>query len=232
MASLLSVRLFELVCLIMWTVSFLWVRRTKNPVFAGLFWASTALMIFDWVFKSEWFLNVSYDPRFFAILQIDGVRHPLALAMNYGLFFGMPSLILMANRAAVDRRFGGWTYLLVFLFGAVLDAAFEIPMGGLGLWTYHQAPQYLLGGVPWSNLWYSGMMMTATYGAGRLALRWTESPALGSSAGARMAGAALSDRETWWRSFATGFAFSVAAIYLCFSVQLYFWYGLVQPSYH
>ena len=49
-------------------------------------------------------------------------------------------------------------------------------------------PGFLLGGVAWSNVWYSGMLFTACYGAVRLVLRWVGQrqpamSAIGTSAG-------------------------------------------------
>jgi len=64
----------------------------------------------------------------------------------------------------------------------------------LHLWHYYQRPGFLLGGVPWSNIWYSGVLTTACYGALRLAARWAPatSPAVPVS------------RDQGWQNFAMG----------------------------
>ena len=98
---------------------------------------------------------------------------PVALLFTYAFFFGIPTAFLALHRDWIDRRFGRWGWALVFVGMGLLQPLFEIPMvSWLHLWTYYQAPEYLLGGVIWSNIWFSGALGTACYGALRLALRW------------------------------------------------------------
>ena len=215
MSTLMVVRAFELLCVGLWAWGVVWVVRMRNPVAAGIYTASSLLMVFDWVFNTNWFFRVTYSSEFIPLWTLDGVVQPLALACNYAFFFGAPVLMLARASKTLDRTLGRWGYLAVFLLGALLDLAFEIPAVQLGLWKYHQAEPFLLGGVPYSNFWYSGLLFVASYGAARLALRWGTAP--------------MDDaREARWRGFFMGTASLWAAFYLCLSVQLV-WYLATHP---
>jgi len=111
----------------------------------------------------------------------------------------------------------------------VLSAAalpvFEIPMVRLlHLWHYYQRPAFLLGGVPWSNIWYSGLLTTSCYGALRLAARWA--PALRPAVAG--GGPGFDTRESWWQSFALGVGAIWSASYFSMLIQM-IWYGATQP---
>jgi len=181
-------------------------------------------MVFDWVFNTKWFFRVLYAEPFIPLWSIDGVTQPVALAANYAFFFGAPVLMLVHRREWLDRHLGRWVYAAIFAFGAVLDVAFEIPMVQLGLWTYYQREEFLLGGVIWSNAWYSGMLMTSSFTAAWLAVRWGTVPAQAQGAEP----AFLGRPESWWRGLAMGAAAIWAAFYVCLSLQL-IWYGVTQP---
>ena len=222
MASTLGVRGFELVCVLLWLWGLWWVRGTRNPVYAGVYCASSLLMGFDWVFNTNWFFSVTYDEKFIPLWRVRGVAQPLALACNYAFYFGAPVLLLVHHRAWLDRKLGRWGYAAVFLVGGLADPLFEVPLvNWLKLWTYHQAPAFLLWGVPWSSVWYSGLLTVSAYGAARLAVRWAGAlPAPGSGPAA--------GREAWWRGFAMGAASLWSAFYVSMLLQL-IWYGLAQP---
>jgi hypothetical protein len=246
MASTATVRGFELVCLGLWLAGLRWVRRSGHPVYAGAYTASALLVLFDWMFNSNWFFRVQYDSKFVALWRIHGVLQPVALAMNYAFYFGAPVTLLVHFRERIDRRFGTAGWLVVFGASCLALPLFEIPMvGWLHLWRYYQRPGFLLGGVPWSNIWYSGLLTTTCYGAVRLAVRWAGAsspvaggvPALvvagaapppGSAPDRRDGGPVLDDREAWWRSFAMGLAAIWAAFYLSMFLQL-IWYAVTQP---
>jgi hypothetical protein len=226
MASTFAVRIFELGCLVLWLAGLRWVLRTRNPVFLGAYTASALLVLFDWTFNAKWFFRVDYSSHFIPLWIIEGARQPVALAMNYAFYFGAPVALLVHNRDRIDRRFGTRGWLVVFVVSSAALPVFEIPMVKvLHLWHYYQRPGFLLGGVPWSNIWYSGMLTTACYGAVRLALRWSRVPSLVGGPALREA---TVDREEWWRGFVMGLGAIWAAFYLAMLVQLV-WYALTQP---
>src|SRR2546425_9081077 len=94
MASTLTVRLFELLCLSLWVGGLVWVRRVGHPVYAGVYLGSTLLFGWDWIFNSNWFFRVEFDPKFIDVWRIQGVSEPLAMALNYASYFGAPVLLL------------------------------------------------------------------------------------------------------------------------------------------
>ncbi len=130
----------------------------------------------------------------------------------------------MHFRRQIDARLGRAGWLVVFVLSAAALPVFEIPMVRLlHLWHYYQRPAFLLGGVPWSNIWYSGLLTTSCYGALRLAARWA--PAVRPVV---VAGPALAGRESWWQSFALGVAAIWSAFYFSMLIQM-IWYGATQP---
>ncbi|MGH9036248.1 MAG: hypothetical protein ACRD0O_10830, partial [Acidimicrobiia bacterium] len=88
MANTAAVRIFELVCLGLWLYGIFWVRRSRNPVYAGVYLGSTLLIGFDWIFNSNWFFRVEFDEKFIDLFRIQGVSEPLAMALNYAFYFG------------------------------------------------------------------------------------------------------------------------------------------------
>jgi hypothetical protein len=213
-ASVVAVRLFEAGCILLWLAGLRWVVRTRNSLYLGAYTAAALLVLFDWIFNSKWFFRVDYSSHFLPLWRIEGATQPLALAMNYAFYFGAPVVLLVHFRRQLDERFGRAGWLLVFLASAAALPVFEIPMVRLlHLWHYYQRPAFLLGGVPWSNVWYSGMLTTACYGALRLAARWAP---------------ATVGREPWWQRFAMGVGAIWSAFYLAMLVQLA-WYGATQP---
>ena len=227
MASTLTVRLFELLCLTLFIAGLLWVRRTGHPVYAGVYLGSTLLFGFDWIFNSNWLFRVEFDSKFIAVWRMSGVTEPLAMALNYAFYFGAPVVLLVHYREALDRRFGRKGWLVVFLGACAILPLFECPMVSWAhLWTYYQKPGFELWGVPWSNIWYSGVLTTTCYGAVRLAVRWARVP-VGVPAGPGAPQAAPSGEDRW-RAMAMGAAGIWAAFYVSMLVQLV-WYALTQP---
>jgi len=224
-ASVLAVRLFEAGCLLLWLAGLWWIVRTHNPLYLGAYTASALLVLFDWIFNSKWFFRVDYSSHFLPLWRIEGATQPVALAMNYAFYFGAPVVLLVHFRRQIDERLGRAGWLVVFVLSAAALPLFEIPMVRLlHLWHYYQRPAFLLGGVPWSNIWYSGLLTTSCYGALRLAARWA--PALRPAATA--GSPAFVARESWWQSFALGVAAIWSAFYFSMLIQM-IWYGATQP---
>jgi len=227
-ASTLTVRLFELLCLVLWIAGLRWVRGTRHPVYAGAYLGSTLLFGFDWIFNSNWMFRVEFDPKFIDLWRMHGVSEPLAMALNYAFYFGAPVVLLVHFRERIDRRFGARGYLVIFLLGAAALPVFEIPMvRWLKLWTYYQSPGYLLGGVPWSNIWYSGVLTVTCYAATRLAVRWA-SPVRQAVPAGRVAVSPEITADDRWKGVLIGAAGIWAAFYVSTLFQIV-WYALTQP---
>lgn len=211
-------RAFELAALLLWLAGIAYVRRHPNPVYIGAYIGSSTLALFDWAFNSKWFFNVAYDSAFVPLWRISGQVQPVALCMTYAFYFGGPLLVAVHNRDRIDRTLGRWGWLVIFVASGLVNPLFEIPLvHWLHLWTYYQRPPFLLGGVAWSNIWFSGLLFTGCYGAVRLVLRWTAAAA-----------PALSGREVRLRAMSFGTVAVWAAFYLCMQAQLV-WYAVAHP---
>jgi hypothetical protein len=232
MASEATVRIFEILSVAGWFVAFRWVRSTRHPVYAGIFTAATLNVFFDWMTNSNWFFRLDFAPDFIPLFAMGGVKEPLALVFTWGLYLGLPMVLLLHHRRWLDEHLGTASYLWVFLLGGSLSPVFEIPMvRGLHLWHYSQSGGYLLAGVPWSNMLMSGVLAVTSYGAARLALRWATVPdRVGVAVGTTTAGreAVLGPTEAWWWSWALGLASVWVAFYVAFSLHI-FWYAASQP---
>ena len=211
-------RAFELVALGLWLAGIAYVRRHPNPVYVGAYIGSSTLAVFDWAFNSKWFFNVVYDRSFLPLWRISGQVQPIALCMTYAFYFGGPLLLAVHNRDRIDRALGRWAWPVIFVVSGLVNPLFEIPLvKWLHLWTYYQRPSFLLGGVAWSNIWFSGLLFTGCYAAVRLVLRWTAGDV-----------PRVSAREARVRSAAFGVVAVWGAFYVCMQLQLV-WYALARP---
>jgi hypothetical protein len=168
------------------------------------------------------------------VWRIQGVSEPLAMALNYAFYFGAPVLLLVHFREKLDRRFGSRGYLVVFLLGAAALPVFEIPMvRWLKLWHYYQKPGYLFGGVPWSNIWYSGLLTVTCYMGARLAVRWASPVRIPAPVGAGAAAPSLPVAEPLTvEDRAKGLLIGAASVWGAFYVSLLvqiIWYAVTQP---
>jgi len=228
-ANLASVRLFEFAALLLWLAGVEFVRRHPKALYVGAYVGSSTLFCFDWAFNAKWFFNVRYSAHFLPLFRIHGEVQPVALSLTYAFYFGGPLLVAVHYRDAIDRRLGRRGWLAVFVVSGLVNPLFEIPLvHWLHLWTYYQRPGFLLGGVAWSNIWFSGMLFTTCYAGVRLALRWTTAGDAASMALGRTGSLQLRERERWWRDVTVGAATIWASFYVCMSVQL-IWYALAQP---
>lgn len=215
-ASTVTVRAFELVALVLWLAGIAYVRRHPRPVYIGAYVGSSTLALFDWAFNSNWFFSVTYDDDFLPLWRIAGEVQPLALCMTYAFYFGAPLLVAVQHRDTIDRALGRAAWPVVFLVSGLVNPLFEIPLVGLDLWTYHQRDEFLVAGVAWSNIWYSGLLFTTCYGATRLVLRWTQGLST------------LPPSERRWRDGAMGTAGIWSAFYVAMQLQLV-WYSVAEP---
>lgn len=222
MSNLQIVRSYEAVTLALYLASFLWIRSTRNPVYMGALLGATLVFGYDWVYCSRFFFNVTYNPELVWMpgLSIYGIREPLAIPFAYGMAFGPFAVGMVMLRQPLDRLFGAWNYLAVWCIGAVGVMLYEVPVVHLlHIWTYHQRPEQMLWGVPWSDVWLGGNLVGISYAGVRWMERWAQVPA--------GAGFALG-RESTWKGLVMGGVVPWAAFYLTFLVQL-FWYSQATP---
>lgn len=167
-ADLIVVRGFELLSVILFVGGLIWVSRQKNSFYLGAYLGSTfAGIYFDWINNLNWFLRVKFDERFITLYRMDGWPQPLAMSSTYAFYFGIPLLLLIHYEKALESRFGQrGQYPVVGFLGMIALPIFEIPMvQAFGLWTYYQKPEFLIGGVAWTNWFYSALAFMMAYAA-------------------------------------------------------------------
>lgn len=222
MDNTLIVRSYEIGTLLLYVWSFVWIWRMKNPIYLGAMLGATFLFGFDWSWVGKDFFNVTYNPELIWIpgIEIRGIREPLAIPFAYGMAFGPFAVMLVKMAGSFDRLFGLWGYAVVWVIGAVGVMMYEVPVVYLlKIWTYHQLPEHMIWGVPYSDIWLAGNMVGLSYAALRWMERWAQLPP--------NAGFALS-RETTWKGIVMGGVTPWAAFYITYLIQL-FWYSYAEP---
>jgi hypothetical protein len=222
MSNLELMRTFEIVSDILFVLILIWIIRSRNPLSLGAYLGATTVYGFDWMWCTKGFFNTTFNADLIPLpgLHDMGIIEPYSIPLNYGIGFGVIAIWLVRAAPWLDRRFGIGGYLAVWLFGAAAIAAYEIPVVYLlHAWTYHQAPEYLFYGFPWSNFWLAGNLVLGCYTGLRCAERWAEIPI--------RAGFSLS-RETTWKGLAMGAVPIWAAFYATQLIQM-FWYSAVTP---
>ena len=130
-----------------------------------------------------------------------------------------PYLIAQAH-GSLSKRLGIWHYPVVLVLAAMIDMAAEISLvSGLGVYAYHQAPGYLIYGVPWSNLWFGGNLIALSYFGLAYAQKWAALP--------EDCGFAL-DKETTWKGLVMAAAALWTPIFFITVIQ-FFWYSAAAP---
>ena len=216
------VRSYELFTVAIYIASLLWILRTRNPVYLGALIGATLVFGFDWAYVGKDFFNVTYNPDLLWIpgLDIMGMREPLAIPFAYGMAFGPFAVTLVMMRDKLDRAFGVWNYAVVWVIGAVGVMLYEWPVVYLlKIWTYHQLPEHMIWGVPWSDIPLAGNLVAITYAGLRWMERWAQlPPRVGFAPG----------KETTWKGIVMGGLTPWAAFYITYVIHL-FWYSYAEP---
>jgi len=199
-----------------------WAISSRNPFNLGAVIGGFFLFVFDWLWCGKGFFNATFAPDLVMIpgIHILGQHYPIAVACNWSVGFGLLPLLLSRLHGTLAQKLGVLHFPVVLVVSAALDMMSEMPLvSGLGIYTYHQAPEYLLWGVPWSNLWFGGGLMALPYFGFAYARKWAAIPA--------NAGFSLSS-ETTWRGILMAAATPWAAFFALTLPQL-FWYSAAAP---
>jgi len=222
MTNLEICRAYEIVTLLLFLASWLWLWKMRNPVYLGSLIGATLVYGYDWVYTTKFFFNATFNHALIWIpfLDIMGIREPLSIPFAYGMAFGPFVVALVMLQGWFDRSFGVWHYLVVWLIGGIGVMCYEVPVVHiLHIWTYHQRPAYLLWGVPISDLPLAGNLILISYAGVRWLERWAQIPA----------GAGFSaTRETTWKGIVMGGLAPWAAFYITMLLQM-FWYSYAHP---
>lgn len=220
MVDLIWIRLYELLSLVLAIGGLVYVIRRRNALYTGLFIGSAVGGgVFEWIFDTRWFFNLTPDPRLITMWSLDGVQSPAAMVFFYTFFFGIPLILLVEHSPALFRRFGalGTTAMLVVAaaVGVLLFEGFNTSV--IQVYTYHQAPQYLVWGMPWSNLWFSPLIFVFAFWGAMGARRLVEQQNSVAEPGISRASAV-----------AAGFAVLITSYFTAFTLNL-IWYLAAQP---
>lgn len=222
MSNLELMRTFEGVSVLIFLAILVWLIRTRNPLYLGAYIGATTVYGYDWMWSTKGFFNATFNPDLIATpgLEIMGITEPYSILLNYAIGFGWTIVLLVKAKGWLDRVFGVWHYLVVWLMGVVAIAVYEIPVVHLlTAWTYHQKPEYLIYGFPWSNFWLAGNLILFSYAGLRWAEKWAALP--------DRPGFAL-NKESTWKGYIMGGTAIWSAFYATQLIQM-FWYSAVDP---
>lgn len=165
-ATLATVRAYELIAAFLFVAGLIYVWRARNPIYAGAYLGtSIGGAIYEWVFDSKYYFRLTIDDRFIPAWTMAGVKAPLAMILFYAFFFGIPLMILLNRHDQLVGRFGPrGLYVFLGLLGVIGTPLFECLNTSITeIYKYNQAEQYLLWGMPWSNLWFGALMFMLPY---------------------------------------------------------------------
>lgn len=213
---------YEILSFAAFLAALVWTLQSRNALNVGALFGGLLLFGFDWLWCGKGFFNATFAAGLLPIpgIEILGERYPVAVACNWAVGFGLVPLLLSRRHGAFGRRLGAFHFPVILSGFALFDMAIEIVcVSGLGVWTYHQAPAYLFHGVPWSNTWLLGGLLTLSYfGLARLR-RWAPV-----ADGACLSAAS----DDTWKGIVLGAAVIWAAAFFLTVLQLS-WYSAAMP---
>lgn len=218
----MAILIYEVVSTLIFIAALVWVIRTRNPFYLGALLGGFLLFIFDWLWVGKDFFNATFNQELTMIPGLDvlGQRYPWAVAFNWAVGFGVVPLLLARNFERWSAALRVWHFPVILAVAAVGDLFLEeFLVSILQVYTYHQASEFLVWGVPWSSLWFGGGLMTLPYFAFHYVQKWVPMDA--------RAGFSLTSENTW-----KAFFMAAAAMWVCFfllTVPQTFWYSAAQP---
>ena len=213
---------YEIVMLVLFLAIMGWALRTRDPINVGAILGGFLLSGFDWLWCSRGFWNATTATGLTMVpgLHIQGVTYPISICAVWAVGFGFLPLVASRYHDGIATKLGALHLPVVLAVSALIDLVIEaIGISVLGVWTYHQAPQYLILGVPWSNFWFLGGVLTASYFGLARVRRWAALPPGGSLS--------LSAEATW-KGLLMGGSTIIVPAFLLGTVQL-FWWSAMHP---
>lgn len=214
--------LYQIISTLAFLAALGWVLKSRNPFYLGALLGGFFLFGFDWIWCAKSFFNATFAPGLVLIpgIHIMEQTYPIAVAFNWAVGFGLLPLLLSKLHPTLSRKLGVLHFPVVLAVAAVLDMLAEVPLvSGLGVYTYHQAPEYLIWGVPWSNLWFGGGLLALPYFGLAYMEKWAAIPP----------GAGFSpSSETTWKGMFMAAATLWGSFFFLTVLQL-FWYSAVAP---
>lgn len=213
---------YEVVVLVLFLLILGWAVRSRDPINLGAVLGGFMMSGFDWLWCSRGFWNATIAPSLTMIpgLHIQGVEYPFSICFVWAIGFGFLPLFASRFHDRIGSVLGPLHFPAVLTVAALIDLIIEgIGVSVLGAWTYHQAPEYLILGMPWSNFWFLGGVLTASYFGLARVRKWAAIPA--------GAGLSLSSDSTWKGMLMAASAILTPA-FLLGTLQL-FWWSATHP---
>jgi hypothetical protein len=213
---------YEIVITVLFLGVLAWALWTRSSINLGAVLGGFLISGFDWLWCSRGFWNATVAPSLTMVpgIHILDQQYPISICFVWSVGFGFLPLILSKYYQQIGRTLGKLHAPVVFVLAAALDIAIEaFCVSVLGVWTYHQAPQYLIWGVVWSNAWMLGGLLTASYFGLAHVRKWAAIP--------DNAGMALTS-ETTWKGILMAAGTILTSAFL-FGVLQLFWWSATQP---
>jgi len=213
---------YEIVMTALFLGALVWALRSRNPINLGAVFGGFMLSGFDWLWCSRGFWNATVAPSLIMVpgIHILGQQYPISICSLWGFGFGFVPLVASKFYSQISRSLGKLHFPVIFAVAAVFDIAIEaLCVSGLGVWTYHQMPEYLVLGVPWSNTWLLGGLLTASYFGLANVQKWAAIP--------KNAGFALKSENTW-KGVLLSAGVILTSAFLLGVLQL-FWWSATHP---
>ena len=208
---------YEIIVTILFILALAWVVSTRDPINLGALIGGFLLSGFDWLWCSRGFWNATIPAGLTMIpgLDIEGVRYPWTICFIWAVGFGILPLVVSRYYTRLSGALGIFHLPVIFAAAAVVDLVIEaLGTSYFGAWKYHQAPAYLVLGVPWSNFWFLGGVLALSYVGLAYVRRWAGIPP--------RAGFSLSSENTWKGLWLAAGTIWTSAFVMCVG-QLFWW---------
>jgi hypothetical protein len=167
---------YEIIVSIVFAATLAWTLRMSDPVALGALIGGFMLSGFDWLWCSRGFWNATIPSGLTMIpgLDVQGLRYPFSICFIWAIGFGFLPYQASRYHDRLAAHFGRLHLPLVFALAALIDLVVEwLGVSIFGAWRYHQQPSYLILGVPWSNLWFLGGVLSGSYFGLARVRRWS-----------------------------------------------------------
>lgn len=209
--------IYEIIMVVAFAGVLLWAIRSRDPINLGAIAGGFLMSYFDWLWCSRGFWNATTEQSLLMVpgLEIQGIRYPISICFVWAVGFGFVPALAATYRARITQVLGGLHVPVILASAVLIDLAVEyVGVTVLGAWTYHQAPRWLIGGLPWSNFWFLGGVLAVTYFGLATVRRWADIPA-GSGVSLR--------REETWKGMLMAASLVLGAAFLLGTLQLFWW---------
>lgn len=166
---------YEIIITLLFIGFLVWSLRTGNACYLGALFAGYMLSGFDWIWCTSGFWNATFNSELTMIpgLNIKGVEYPFTIGFLWSIGFGFLPLLASRYYETISSKLGALHFPTIFIVAILTDMIVEIIcVHFMGLWTYHQKAEFLFFSWNWSNSWFLGGILTASYYGLAYARQW------------------------------------------------------------